>query len=181
MFQYNFYRPANVIFLKNGCGTQKFPISAFQSHLQTKNNLHIFILQSQFISAISISDTIAVNGWSNFLFSNFWHFWFPNFATKKQNCLHCERPGSQLVRESRQKFPSLLEKLFFFFLAYFDIVPRPLAPRNESGGRPLFLCRAVGTWRRALGERPLMTADIRVGRGSKIAPKIGRYRVGQGR
>ena len=115
MFQYNFYRPANVIFLKNGCGTQKFPISAFQSHLQTKNNLHIFILQSQFISAISISDTIAVNGWSNFLFSNFWHFWFPNFATKKQNCLHCERPGSQLVRESRQKFPSLLEKLFFSF------------------------------------------------------------------
>ena len=69
-----------------------------------------------------------------------------NFATKKQGCLHCERPGSQLVRESRQKFPSLLEKLFFF-LAYFDIVPRPLAPRNESGGRPLFLCRAVGAGR----------------------------------
>ena len=30
-------------------------------------------------------------------------------------------------------------------------------------------------------KRPLMTSDIRVGRGSKIAPKIGRYRVGQGR
>ena len=30
-------------------------------------------------------------------------------------------------------------------------------------------------------EHPLMTSDIRVGRGSKIAPKIGRYRVGQGR
>ena len=33
-------------------------------------------------------------------------------------------------------------------------------------------------------ERPLMTSDIRVtGQvgGSKIAPKIGRYRVGQGR
>ena len=30
-------------------------------------------------------------------------------------------------------------------------------------------------------ERPLMTSDFRVGRGSKIAPKIGRYRVGQGR
>ena len=57
--------------------------------------------------------------------------------------------ASQLVRESRQKFPSLLEKLFFF-LAYFDIVPRPLAPRNESGGRPLFLCRAVGAGRGAL-------------------------------
>ena len=26
-----------------------------------------------------------------------------------------------------------------------------------------------------------MTSDIRVGRGSKIAPKKGRYRVGQGR
>ena len=26
-----------------------------------------------------------------------------------------------------------------------------------------------------------MTSDIRVGRGSKIAPKIRRYRVGQGR
>ena len=25
-----------------------------------------------------------------------------------------------------------------------------------------------------------MTSDIRVGRGSKIAPKMGRYRVGQG-
>ena len=32
-----------------------------------------------------------------------------------------------------------------------------------------------------LRERPLMTSDIRVGRGSKIAQKIGRYRVGQGR
>ena len=30
-------------------------------------------------------------------------------------------------------------------------------------------------------ERPLMTSDIRVGRGSKIAHKIGRYRVGQGK
>ena len=29
-------------------------------------------------------------------------------------------------------------------------------------------------------ERPLMTADIKVGGGSKRAPKIGRYRVGQG-
>ena len=32
-----------------------------------------------------------------------------------------------------------------------------------------------------LRERPLMTSDIRVGRGSKIAPKKGRYRAGQGR
>ena len=47
-------RPADNIFLKNGCGSQKFPISAFQNHLQTKFNLHIFIRQSQFISAISI-------------------------------------------------------------------------------------------------------------------------------
>ena len=31
------------------------------------------------------------------------------------------------------------------------------------------------------GERPLMTFDIRVGRGFKIAPKIRRYRVGRGR
>ena len=30
-------------------------------------------------------------------------------------------------------------------------------------------------------ERSLMTSHIRVGRGSKIAPKKGRYRVGQGR
>ena len=30
----------------------------------------------------------------------------------------------------------------------------------------------------ALWERPLVTSDIRVGRGSKIASKIGRYRVG---
>ena len=29
----------------------------------------------------------------------------------------------------------------------------------------------------ALWERPLVTSDIRVGRGSKIAPRIGRYRV----
>ena len=33
----------------------------------------------------------------------------------------------------------------------------------------------------SLGERSLMTSHIRVGRGSKIAPKKGRYRVGQGR
>ena len=32
-----------------------------------------------------------------------------------------------------------------------------------------------------VGERSLMTSHIRVGRGSKIAPKKGRYRVGQGR
>ena len=32
-----------------------------------------------------------------------------------------------------------------------------------------------------LRERPLMTSNIRVGRGSTIAPKVGRYRVGQGR
>ena len=32
-----------------------------------------------------------------------------------------------------------------------------------------------------LRERPLMTSDIRVGRGSKIAPKMGRYREGQGK
>ena len=31
-----------------------------------------------------------------------------------------------------------------------------------------------------VGERPLMTSDIRVGREYNIAPKIGRYRVGQG-
>ena len=31
------------------------------------------------------------------------------------------------------------------------------------------------------GKLPLMTSDIRVCRGSKIVPKIGRYRVGQGR
>ena len=36
-------RPADVMFSKNGCGTQKFPISAFQTHLQTQSNLHIFI------------------------------------------------------------------------------------------------------------------------------------------
>ena len=45
-------------FLKTGYGTQKFLISAFQNHLQTKFNLHIFIHQSQFISAISIWDTL---------------------------------------------------------------------------------------------------------------------------
>ena len=54
-------RLADVIFLKNGCGTQKFPISAFQNHLQTKSNLHIFIRQSQFISAISMWDTLYVS------------------------------------------------------------------------------------------------------------------------
>ena len=46
-------RPADVTFLKNSCCTQKFPISAFQNHLQTKSNLHIFIRQSQFIKSIS--------------------------------------------------------------------------------------------------------------------------------
>ena len=51
-------RPADVNFLKNGCATQKFSISAFQNHLQTKFNLHIFICQSQFISAIPIWDTL---------------------------------------------------------------------------------------------------------------------------
>ena len=30
-------------------------------------------------------------------------------------------------------------------------------------------------------KHPLMTSDVKVGRGSKIVPKIGRYRVGQGR
>ena len=40
--------------------TQKFPISAIQNHLQTKFNFHIFIHQSQFISAISIWDTLYV-------------------------------------------------------------------------------------------------------------------------
>ena len=29
-------------------------------------------------------------------------------------------------------------------------------------------------------EHPLMTSDFKVGRESKIAPKMGRYRVGQG-
>ena len=53
-------RPANANFLKNGCDTQKFPMSAFQNHLQTKSNLHIFICQSQFISAISMWDTLYV-------------------------------------------------------------------------------------------------------------------------
>ena len=34
---------------------------------------------------------------------------------------------------------------------------------------------------RALRERSLMTSHTRVGRGSKIVPKEGRYRVGQGK
>ena len=33
-------------------------ISAFQNHLQTKPNLHIFIRQSQFIGTVSIWDTL---------------------------------------------------------------------------------------------------------------------------
>ena len=44
---------------------------------------------------------------------------------------------------------------------------------------PSFLLRIVfHIW-----EVPLMTSNIKVGRGvqDKIAPKIGRYRVGQGR
>ena len=45
-FCWRLLRPAVIIFLKNGCGTQKFPISAFQNHLQTKFNLHIFIRQA---------------------------------------------------------------------------------------------------------------------------------------
>ena len=45
-----------LLFLRNGSGTQKLLISAFQNHLQTKSNLHIFFLWSQFISAISIWD-----------------------------------------------------------------------------------------------------------------------------
>ena len=32
-----------------------------------------------------------------------------------------------------------------------------------------------------LGECPIMTSDNRVGRGSKIPPKMGHYKVGQGR
>ena len=33
----------------------------------------------------------------------------------------------------------------------------------------------------SIRERQLMTSDIRVGRGPKIVPNMGRYRVGQGR
>jgi hypothetical protein len=47
-------RPANL----NVWDNQKFPLSRFQDHLQTKCNLHIFICQSQFISAISIWGTL---------------------------------------------------------------------------------------------------------------------------
>ena len=35
--------------------------------------------------------------------------------------------------------------------------------------------------KRNFNRGTLMTSDIRVGKGSKIATKIGRYRVGQGR
>ena len=38
------------------------------------------------------------------------------------------------------------------------------------------MCYAIFLW-----ESPLMTSDIRVGRGAKIAPKIRHYKVGQGR
>ena len=34
---------------------------------------------------------------------------------------------------------------------------------------------------KSLRERPLLMSNIRVGRGSKIAPKMGCYRGGQGR
>ena len=51
-------RPAHSTLLKNGCGAQKFSISALQNHLQTKSNLHIFIRQSPFIKSISIWDTL---------------------------------------------------------------------------------------------------------------------------
>ena len=55
LFYWRLLRPADVnYFLKNGCGIQKFPISVFQNHLQTKPIFHIFIHQSQFIGAISI-------------------------------------------------------------------------------------------------------------------------------
>ena len=37
---------------------QNFYLSAFQNHLQTKFNLHIFIRQSQFIKSISKWDTL---------------------------------------------------------------------------------------------------------------------------
>ena len=50
-----------LVFLKNSCGTQKYPISAFQNQIQTDFNLHIFICQSQFISAISIWDTLYIH------------------------------------------------------------------------------------------------------------------------
>ena len=43
------------------------------------------------------------------------------------------------------------------------------------------VCTRRGLAQPSTRERPLMTSDIRVGRGSKIAAKIGRYRVGQGR
>ena len=51
-------RPADVTFSNNCYCTHKFPISAFQNHLQTKSNLHIFIRQSQFIKSISKWDTL---------------------------------------------------------------------------------------------------------------------------
>ena len=47
-----------LLFFENSCGTQKFPISVFQNHLQSKSNLHIFICQSQFIKSISKWDTL---------------------------------------------------------------------------------------------------------------------------
>ena len=63
-----------LVFLKNSCGTQKFPISAFQNHLQTKSNLHIYICQSQFIKSISKWDTLYVletHNYCNYL-SQWW-------------------------------------------------------------------------------------------------------------
>ena len=60
-FCWRLLRPADVTFFENGCGTQKFPISALQNYLQTKSNLHILIRHSQFISAISIWDTLHVD------------------------------------------------------------------------------------------------------------------------
>ena len=102
-FCWRLLRPAVIIFLKNGCGTQKFPISAFQNHLQTKFNLHIFIRQSQFITAISIWDTLYV---SEIIYSapgNFhkWcpislgHFWPPPYYPLKSNIY--ARSLSQLI------------------------------------------------------------------------------------
>ena len=46
---------------------------------------------------------------------------------------------------------------------------------------PLLIFKNTNCGGNTVRERPLMTSDIRVGRGSKIAPKMGRYRVGQGR